>query len=162
MNVWEPIGHDERAAIARVTTLFDDIFPVAHEGGRIVIERLAPDRARVRIIADPAQIRPGGTVSGPTMFKLADVCIYVILLDALGDAAVQAATTNLSINFMRRPLAGDIIGEARIMKRGRRLAFGEVAILAEGSRAGDGEPPLVAHATATYAIPPERPETSLG
>lgn len=153
MNVWGPLTEDERLTIKRVSSLFDRIFPVVHEGGRVVIERLDSDRTRVRVLSDKSQIRPGGTVSGPTMFKLADVCVYIILIGALGENAIQATTTNLSINFMRRPLAGDIIGEARIMKRGRRLAFGEVAILAEGSREGDGAPPLVAHATATYALP---------
>jgi uncharacterized protein (TIGR00369 family) len=153
MNAWDAISERERDDVARVTALFDSIFPVAHEGGRVVIERLAEHRARVRIETHPSQIRPGNTISGPTMFKLADVCIYVSLLHALGERAIQSATTNLSINFMRRPLAGDIIGEARIMKRGKRLAFGEVDILAEGSAGPDGIPPLVAHATATYAIP---------
>jgi acyl-coenzyme A thioesterase PaaI-like protein len=153
MNAWDAISERERDDVARVTALFDSIFPVAHEGGRVVIERLAEHRARVRIETHPSQIRPGNTISGPTMFKLADVCIYVSLLHALGERAIQSATTNLSINFMRRS------ARRRHHRRGadhearQTLAFGEVDILAEGSAGPDGIPPLVAHATATYAIP---------
>ena len=81
------------------------------------------------------------------MFALADVALYVAILANIGPVAL-AVTTNLNINFLRKPAPADLIGEARLMKLGKRLAVGEVSI----TSAGDGE--LVAHAVGTYSIPP--------
>lgn len=94
-----------------------------------------------------AELRPGGTVSGPVMMTTADVALYVAILGEIGIVPL-AVTTSLSFNFMRKP-AGDrrIIGECRLMKLGRTLAVGEVWLYSEGQE----EP--VAHAVGTYAIP---------
>jgi uncharacterized protein (TIGR00369 family) len=92
-------------------------------------------------------LRPGGTVSGPAMFKLADFGIYVAILAMIGPVALTV-TTNLTINFLRRPLQKDLVAEVRILKLGRRLAVAEVALYSEGQDA------MVAHATGTYSIPP--------
>jgi uncharacterized protein (TIGR00369 family) len=120
-------------------------FPQAQ--GMFEIEEAAPMHARVRMPLDESRLRPGGTVSGPTMFWLADCTFYVAVLASIGRQA-QAVTTNMNINFMRRPSLNDLVAEARILKLGRRLAVGDVTLFS----AGAAEP--VAHATATYAIPP--------
>lgn len=91
-------------------------------------------------------LRPGGTVSGPAMFALADVALYAAVLTAIGPKAL-AVTTNLNINFLRKPVPGDMIAEARLLKLGKRLAVGEISLRS------DGEEEIAAHATATYSIP---------
>ncbi len=104
---------------------------------------------RVRKHYDPQSLRPGGTLSGTTMMSLADVAIYVALLATIGWVPL-AVTTNLSINFLKKPAARDLLAEARLLKLGKRLAVGETDIRSEG------EDDLVAHATSTYSIPPRQ------
>ncbi|MDP3546117.1 MAG: PaaI family thioesterase, partial [Phreatobacter sp.] len=99
---------------------------------------------------DPRQLLPGGTISGPTMMTLADTGLYVAILASIGPVAL-AVTTNLNINFLRKPDQRDLLAECRLVKLGKRLAVGEVSIWSEGD-----EEELVAHATGTYSIPPER------
>jgi uncharacterized protein (TIGR00369 family) len=94
-----------------------------------------------------ASLRPGGTISGPTMMALADFAMFVAVLSAIGPVPL-AVTINLNINFLRKPGKCDLVADARLLKLGRRLATGEVII----HPAGEGEP--VAHATSTYSIPP--------
>jgi uncharacterized protein (TIGR00369 family) len=92
-------------------------------------------------------LRPGGTVSGPTLMALADFAMYVVLLSAIGPVAL-AVTTNLSINFLRKGLPGhDIAADARLLKLGKRLAVGEVNLFS--GAAAD----LIAHVISTYSIP---------
>jgi uncharacterized protein (TIGR00369 family) len=102
--------------------------------------------ALIRQAHQPSFIRPGGTISGPTMMALADFAMYVAVLASIGPVPL-AVTTNLNINFLRKPGAADLLAEARLMKIGKRLAVGEVAIRSAG------EPDVVAHATSTYSIP---------
>ena len=138
-----------RLDVNAVTQLIDEHFPQVHEGsGKLSIEELTVGRSTVRMHADAAMIRPGGTVSGPVMFKLADFTIYTALLGHLGDAALQAVTTSMTMNFLSRPAPADMIAVARLIKVGRRLAISDVEIYS------DGNPDMVAHATGTYAIPP--------
>ena len=98
-----------------------------------------------------AELRPGGTVAGPVMMEVADVALYIAILGQIGIVPL-AVTTSLNINFMRKP-RGDraIVGECKLLKLGRTLAVGEVAIYSEG------EPDMVAHVTGTYAIPARVP-----
>ena len=96
--------------------------------------------------ASEEMLRPGGTISGPAMFGLADVALYGAVLSMIGPVAL-AVTTNMNINFLRKPAPKDLLAEARILKLGKRLAVGEVTIWSEGEE----EP--VAHATGTYSIP---------
>ena len=141
---------DPVLSVAEITHLVEEHFPqLGAPGERIVIEEVGPGTARVRMRAGDHMLRPGGTVSGPAMFTLADVAIYVAILGGKGSAALQAVTSNLSISFLSRPEPRDIIAHVRLLKMGRRLAFGEVAIYS------DGTAEMVAHATATYAMPPE-------
>ena len=103
--------------------------------------------AVVELPTDEQHLRPGGTVSGPTMMGLADAAMYVAILGKLGKVAL-AVTTNLNINFLRKPAERDLIADARLIKLGRRLAVGDVSVHPEG----DEE--MCAHVTATYSIPP--------
>jgi len=125
----------------------DEHFPQI-EHLEIAIERLDEAGIRVRLPFNEMHLRPGGTVSGPTMMGLADTTMYLVILSRIGPVPLTV-TTNLNINFMRRPKQGDLIAEGKILKLGRRLAVGEVALYS------DGEAEPVAHATMTYAIPPE-------
>jgi uncharacterized protein (TIGR00369 family) len=123
-----------------------DVFPQI-EDMDLRVERLEQGRARVRMPFQNRQLRPGGTISGPSLCALVDVTMYLLILARLGPVAL-AVTTNLNINFLRRPAAKTTIAEARMLKLGRRLAVGEVAVFSEG------EDEMVAHATLTYSIPP--------
>ena len=112
------------------------------------VEALSEDRLTVRLRVAERHLRPGGTVSGPSMFALADVAIYLAVLARLGPVAL-AVTTSCSIDFMRRPASGaDLLAEARLLKLGRVLAVGDVLIRSEGHEAP------VARASLTYSIPP--------
>jgi|TARA_B110001452_G_scaffold98741_1_gene81744 uncharacterized protein (TIGR00369 family) len=93
-------------------------------------------------------LRPGGTVSGPTMFLLADVSFYLATLSIIGPKSLTV-TTNCSINFLRKPNISDLISESRVLKIGKTLSVGDVLIYSEGIK----EP--VAHASLTYSIPRE-------
>jgi uncharacterized protein (TIGR00369 family) len=97
-------------------------------------------------------VRPGGTVTGPVMFGLADVALYGAVLSLIGRVEL-AVTTSMTINFLRRPPPVTMTAEGRILKLGKRLAYGEVLLFS------DGEPEPVAHATGTYSIPPHAPVT---
>lgn len=118
--------------------------------GEFSIEDLGEMRIRVRLNVGERHLRPGGTVSGPSIFALADVSVYLAVLAMIGPVGL-AVTTNCSIDFMRKPEAGkDLIAECRLLKLGRVLAVGEVLIFSEG-----GEKP-VARASMTYSIPPSK------
>lgn len=122
-------------------------FPEAsHAVGGYEIEDLWRGGCRLRQRYDKRALRPGGTLSGATMMALGDFAMYLAVLSAIGWMPL-AVTTNLTINFLRKPPARDLIAEARLLKLGKRLAVGEVAIRADG-----GEE-VVAHVTSTYAIP---------
>ncbi|WP_135077031.1 PaaI family thioesterase [Terasakiella sp. SH-1] len=103
--------------------------------------------ATLRLPFNDNMLRPGGTVSGPTMMALADACMYAVVLSAIGKVKL-AVTTNFNINFMHRPAPGDLMAEGRILKLGKRLCVMEVTLHSDGH----DEP--VAHATGTYSIPP--------
>ncbi len=105
--------------------------------------------ATVRLPFDDSMLRPGGTVSGPTMMALADATMYAVVLGAIGIVKL-AVTTSFNINFLHRPGPGDLMAEGRLLKLGKRLAVIEVTLHSDGHDAP------VAHATGTYSIPPER------
>jgi uncharacterized protein (TIGR00369 family) len=104
---------------------------------------------RTRLLVAERHLRPGGTVSGPSIFALADVSVYLGILAMIGPEGL-AVTTNCSIDFMRKPAAGvDLIAECRLLKLGRVLAVGDVLIYSDGMSAP------VARASLTYSIPPK-------
>lgn len=123
-------------------------FPDAgHAVGDFEIEELWRGGCRLRQRYDQRVLRPGGTLSGATMMALGDFAMYLAVLSAIGWVPL-AVTTNLTINFLRKPPARDLIAQARLLKLGRKLAVGEVAIHADGVEG------MVAHVTSTYSIPP--------
>jgi len=114
------------------------------------IDEVAPMSVTVRLLHDERHLRPGGTVSGPAMFALADVAVYLAILAMIGPKALSV-TTNCAIDFMRKPAAGvDLICKTRLLKLGRVLAVGDCLIFSDGMEAP------VARASLTYSIPPER------
>lgn len=122
-------------------------FEYYREGG-FTIECADGKIARVKQRYNSNMLRPGGTISGPTLMSMADLTMYVALLSGIGPAAL-AVTINLNINFLRKASAGhDLLAEARLLKLGTRLAIGEVHMFS------DGTPDPVAHVTTTYSIPP--------
>lgn len=117
------------------------------EGLGYGVEKVGDRFAQVRLLYHDRHLRPGGTISGPSLMTLADTAMYLAVLAMLGPVAL-AVTTNLNINFLRKPARADVIGQAKLLKLGKRLAVGEVTMYSDG----DAEP--VAHATGTYSIPP--------
>jgi uncharacterized protein (TIGR00369 family) len=133
---------------AALEAFLGEAFPQV--AGDFSVEDVRPMGLRMRLHVTEKNLRPGGTVSGPAMFALADVAVYLAILAMIGPEAL-AVTTNCSIDFMRKPEAGrDILGEARLLKLGRALAVGDVLLYSEGV----AEP--VARASLTYSIPPRR------
>ncbi len=118
--------------------------------GEFAILELGEMRIRTRLNVGERHLRPGGTVSGPSIFALADVSVYLAVLAMIGPQGL-AVTTSCSMDFMRKPAPGaDLIAECRLLKLGRVLAVGEVLVFSEGGKAP------VARASMTYSIPPER------
>ncbi|WP_415886435.1 PaaI family thioesterase [Neptuniibacter sp. QD37_6] len=131
--------------IEQLQSFLAEHFPQGEQYGELV--ELGDGAATMRLPVDDQHLRPGGTVSGPAMMGLADVTVYAALLSRIGPVPL-AVTTQLNINFLRKPSADrDIFATAQMLKVGKRLAVGEVYILSEG----DEEP--MAHATMTYSIP---------
>lgn len=134
-------------SLAELEAFFLRDFPQAAADFRI--ERLTPEGLVLRLQVNDGHLRPGGTVSGPTMFALADVAVYLAILSRIGPVAL-AVTTSSSMDFLRKPPPGrDLTGEARILKLGRVLAVGDVLIRSGGDAA------VVARASMTYSIPPK-------
>jgi uncharacterized protein (TIGR00369 family) len=122
-------------------------FPEAsHAIGDYEIEDVWHGGCRLRLRYDKRALRPGGTLVGAAMMSLGDFAMYVAVLSAIGWVPL-AVTTNLTINFLKKPAARDLLAEARLIKLGKRLAVGEIAI------SSDGDDDLVAHVTSTYSIP---------
>lgn len=133
-------------SIEQLNQFFAKEFPQAN----FIIEAIADKSATIRKPITNDHLRPGGTVAGPVLMEVADTALYVAILGELGLVAL-AVTTNLNINFLRKPAADkDIIAECKLIKLGKTLAVGEVIIYSEGN------PDPVAHATGTYAIPPSK------
>jgi uncharacterized protein (TIGR00369 family) len=122
-------------------------FPQAFKAGDISIESADGATCLLRQRYSDQMLRPGGTISGPTLMALADCAMYVVLLSAIGPLSL-AVTANLNINFLRKGQPGqDVLAAARLLKLGRRLAVGEINLLSGTS------PEPIAHATSTYSIP---------
>lgn len=136
-----------KMSVAEVEQFLRDEFPQAFSLGDISIEHADGQTCLLRQRYSERMLRPGGTVSGPTLMALADFAMYVVLLSAIGPVGL-AVTTNLNINFLRKGQPGqDVLAEARLLKLGKRLAVGEVNLLSGTS------PDPIAHVTSTYSIP---------
>lgn len=136
-----------KMSVAELEKFLREEFPQAFSGDDIIIESADGETCLLRQRYGERMLRPGGTVSGPTLMALADFAMYVVLLSAIGPVGL-AVTTNLNINFLRKGQPGrDVLAAARLLKLGKRLAVGEVNLLSGGS------PDPIAHVTATYSIP---------
>ena len=124
----------------------EEVFPQVRSD--FAVDRLDEMEIDLRLNVQDRHLRPGGTVSGPSMFALADCAVYAIVLAMVGRKAL-AVTTSCSLDFMRKPASGaDLIAHCRLLKLGRVLAVGDVLIFSEGMRAP------VARASLTYSSPP--------
>lgn len=121
-----------------------EVFPQIE--GEFLIEDIGPMRALARLPVADKHLRPGGTVSGPSMMALVDLVFYAAVLAQVGREPLTV-TSNLNINFLRKPPLADLYAEARILKLGRRLVTGDAIVF---GRADGPERPL-AHASLTYA-----------
>ena len=136
-----------KMSVAELKRFLHDEFPQAFKAGDISIESADGSTCLLRQRYSEQMLRPGGTISGPTLMGLADFAMYVVLLSAIGPVSL-AVTTNLTINFLRKGYPGqDVLAAARILKLGKRLAVGEVNLLSGTS------PDPIAHVTSTYSIP---------
>jgi uncharacterized protein (TIGR00369 family) len=137
-------------SVEAIDTLLAKEFPQAfYPGSGLSIEKVEYGDIRVRKAFHEDHLRPGGTISGPTMMELADFAMYVAIFSAIGPQTL-AVTTNLNINFLRKPGQADLIADAKLMKVGKRLAVGEVWLYS------DGQDEAVAHVTSTYSIPNQK------
>ncbi len=131
----------------QITEFLDEVAPGVTEW--LVIDDVGDRRARVRVVAGPERLRPGGIVAGPVLMSLVDAAVWVAVLGVVGPVPM-AVTANLSMSFLRPAPPGDVIADAQLHKVGRRLAVGEVLVTAASA------PDAIAVATVTYALPPER------
>ena len=122
------------------------VFPQV--AGRFVVEAVSPETLRLRLKVGAGNLRPGGTLSGATIFELADMAVYLAILSRIGTKALTV-TTSASIDYLRKPPGGaDLLGEARVLKLGQRLAVGDVLIRSEAGAQ------IIARASLTFSIPP--------
>lgn len=134
--------------VAQLNAFLGEVFPQLNgEHADYSVVSIGPGEVTVRLNAGHKHLRPGNTVSGPSLFTLADIGGYACVLSHVGGEAL-AVTTNLNINFMRKAEAGVIEGHCRILKLGKALMVFDIDIVAAGH--------TVAHATGTYSIPPKR------
>ena len=136
--------------MSKVTTdKFNEIIkielPSAADVG-IYLQSIDEGKAELVLPYSENSLRPGGTIAGPFMMMLADVCMFAVVLSMLGEIKL-AVTTSLNINFLRKPANTDLVARGSIIKMGKRLAVLEVSIFSDED--------LVAHATGTYSIPPQ-------
>lgn len=132
--------------VAQVTSFLAEVFPqIARDFEVLTIDE---GGVSVRMHVKEEHLRPGGTVSGPAIFALADVSYYIATLALIGPEALTV-TTNCSINFMRKPDPANMVSKARVLKLGRTLSVGDVTLFSEGN-----DTPM-AHASVTFSIPPK-------
>ena len=136
-----------KMTVAELDKFLRKELPQVFNDGDLTIESADGETCLMRRRFDERMLRPGRTVSGPTLMAMADFAMYVVLLSAIGPVGL-AVTTNLNINFLRKGQPGqDVLAAAKLLKLGKRLAVGEVSLLSGSS------PDPIAHVTATYSIP---------
>jgi uncharacterized protein (TIGR00369 family) len=134
-----------KMSAAEIMQLLAETFP--QQAQNFIIDELTEDALIVRHKIDDRHLRPGNTISGPTMFSLADISLYILTMSRIGPVSL-AVTINCSMDFMRKPEAeSDLIAKTRLLKLGKSLCVGDVLIFSEGKN----EP--VARASMTYSIP---------
>jgi uncharacterized protein (TIGR00369 family) len=135
-----------RVTIDELDRLIKEDIPYIGDIG-VVFEMLGDGLVTARLPFHPSTLRPGGTISGPTMMALADIVVFACVLSRIG-MVKDAVTTNLNANFLRKPGPYDLVAEGRLLKCGRRLAYGEVTMFSE-----EHPHDVVCHAICTYSIP---------
>ena len=137
-----------RVSVEEMNRIMREEVPMAGNLG-ILFDTIEDGRATARLPFRDDLLRPGGTVTGPAMMAMADVVMYGAVLSRIGPVKL-AVTTNLNANFLRRPKPGELLADGRLIKCGRRLAYGEVTLVS-----ADAPDDPVCHVTCTYSIPPE-------
>ncbi len=137
-----------RVSVDEMNRIMREEVPMAGNLG-IQFESIEDGRATARLPFRDDLLRPGGTVTGPAMMAVADVVMYGAVLSRIGPVKL-AVTSSLNANFLRRPRPGDLLADGRLIKCGRRLAYGEVTLVS-----ADAPDDPVCHVTCTYSIPPE-------
>lgn len=135
-----------KMTIEEFNELLAEEMPFALEAG-LRLDEMKNGEATMTLPYADSMLRPGGTISGPSMMMLSDACMYAVVLSMIGRVAL-AVTTNFNINFLRKPSPGDIMAEGKIIKLGKRLAVIQTTLYS----VNEDDP--VAHATGTYSIPP--------
>ncbi len=136
-----------KITIAEFAEIANERLPFASLMG-LQLDHIGTDHVLMRAVYRDEFLRPGGTIAGPVMMGLADAAMYALVLSRIGPVEL-AVTTSLNINFLRKPAPGDVLARAAGLKFGKRLVIGEISLYSESNPDG-----LVAHATATYSIPP--------
>ena len=134
-----------KVSVETFNQIIRDELPSAADAG-VYLRSIEPGKAEMVLPYDDRSLRPGGTIAGPFMMMLADVCMYAVVLSLLGEIKL-AVTTSLNINFLRKPANTDLVAAGSIIKLGKRLAVIEVSIYSKEE--------IVAHATGTYSLPPQ-------
>jgi uncharacterized protein (TIGR00369 family) len=142
----DPAGEPKISVATFQALAFEGVRYAGQLGCRV--ERFAAGQVVLRLPYQELLRRPGGTICGPALMALADVTLYGAVLSALGEVAL-AVTTDMTIHFLRRPAARDVVAEGRLLRLGRRLAVGEVSMRSEGDARA------ICHVVGTYAIPSE-------
>lgn len=132
----------------RIDQLIETHFPHVHGGEKsFFIEDVTSRTSRVRMRFDPRHVRPGGTISGPAMFTLGDIAIWVAVMGAMGEPGMDAVTSHFNLHFLSRPGQQDMVGHVQLLRVSKRSAIAECQLFSAGSDA------MVAHGVAGYAIP---------
>ncbi len=130
--------------VAELQVFLDAAFPAELP---YIVEEVGDAGIRMRLTVDESNVRPGGTVSGPSLMALADCAAWLAVVGQIGPVAL-AVTTSLHIDFLRKPALVDVVATGTLLKLGSRLGVVDVAL---HSVADDA---LVAKAQVTYSIPP--------
>ena len=131
-------------SIKEISKKLKDIFPQVADKYEII--SLKSNYSEVKLLSNNKNLRPGNTISGPSMFELADLSFYIAIM-ASTDLGDRSVTTNVSINFIKKPLLSNLLGISQIKKMGKRLVVGDVEILSEDKKQ------IYAQALFTYSIP---------
>ena len=131
-------------SIEEISKKLKDIFPQVADKYEIIT--LKSNYSEVKLLSNNKNLRPGNTISGPSMFELADLSFYIAIM-ASTDLGDKSVTTNVSINFIKKPLLSNLLGISQIKKMGKRLVVGDVEILSEDKKQ------IYAQALFTYSIP---------
>ena len=135
-----------------ITKYLEDIFPQIKNKFKVI--KLENKFSEVQLRSEVSNLRPGNTISGPAMFELADIAFFVSVINLTGSGSL-AVTTNVSINFIKKPPFKDLLGISRIRKAGRRLLVGDVDIMSTNREE------LYAQALMTYSVPRENSDNKL-